>query len=190
MSYISQTKAAILLGMSQQNLSKHIKLGRITAPAIGSRNRVDPEIAKKQLENSIDSMRGGDHAKRLAGGKGGANDMSVVNESFAKARALKEVTAARLLELDYKERTKELVQLAEVCDSLFVVIRESRDALGKVHDRIGAVVANSSDEFICKELIRKEIRQALKAAEDKLIELVDEEIAIEMGLDSVVQPQD
>lgn len=179
MQYISQNKAAKALGINQSVVSRHIKNGRLTSPAINANKQVNVEAARKQLKANLDPARGQGkiHKQNHKPGKAAKleeemqADPNTSSNSYSQARAWKAMLDVKMANLDYEERLGNLIKKEEIYDTMFVLMRETRDALGKVSDRIGAIVAHQTDEHTCKQIINVEIKQALKTAEEKLASL-------------------
>lgn len=183
MVYISQNKAAKELGINQSVVSRHIKNGRLTAPAINEQKQVCVAEARKQLKANLDPARGqGKIHKTAEINKGNAaqvaasEDDNKTSKGYAQARAMKAMIDVKMANLDYEERMGNLIKKEDIYDTFFLLMREQRDALLKIEDRIGAIVAHQTDEHTCKQIIGGEIRQALKAAEEKLLSMGGESV--------------
>lgn len=82
--------------------------------------------------------------------------------SFAKAKAVRETLTAKILQLDYEEKTGKLVNADEVKVVWFNLARTIRDTLLNIPERISAELAAESDEFKVHKALQNEIYKVLE----------------------------
>jgi len=82
--------------------------------------------------------------------------------SFAKAKAVRETLTAKILQLDYEEKTGKLVNADEVKVTWFNLARTIRDTLLNIPERISAELAAETDEFKVHKTLQNEIYKVLE----------------------------
>jgi hypothetical protein len=90
--------------------------------------------------------------------------------NFANARALRELYAAELLRLDYETKQATLMPRSQVEGATFDVYRVVRDGLLNIPDRIAAQLAVETNSAVVRDLLTREITQALEALSTRLAE--------------------
>ena len=85
-----------------------------------------------------------------------------VPDELQKSRALKEHWKALLAELEFKERSGELVPAKDVTDANFEKARMIRDQLLNIPARISSIIAAERDPKKVHEILNNEIRQCLE----------------------------
>ena len=80
---------------------------------------------------------------------------------YTKARAVREHYQARLAKLDFEQRVGSLVSRDEVKIAAFNTLRQFRDAMLNIPDRVAAMLAAEPDPAKCYEILATEIRKAL-----------------------------
>lgn len=164
------------MGINQSAVSRHIKNGRLTEPAINDEKKVNVRLARKQLLDNLDPARGNGKIHKQAGTNNQQNaDDKKASRGYAQARAMKAVLDVKLVEMGYQEKLGNLIKKEDVFDTYYAVMRETRDNLFRIADRIGAIIIHQEDEHTAKQIINAEIRQALKTAEDKLMSITEKE---------------
>jgi len=83
--------------------------------------------------------------------------------AFAQHQAKKEKFRAKLAELDFLERSGDLVRKALVEQDAFRLGRQIRDAILNVPARLAGILAAETDQRAVHDLLEKELRQALEA---------------------------
>ena len=83
-------------------------------------------------------------------------------EGLTKARAMREHFKALLTELEYKERSGELILAKDVCDANFEKARLIRDQLLNIPARVSPILAAERDAKKVNEILTHEIRQCLE----------------------------
>lgn len=152
-------------GKSYQTLARWAQTGRITKiRKDGKAWKIDDP---QELDREIASTKSPD--------RGGAKPGEIVDESlrrqqaderaipsFARSRAIREAFAAKLSELEFKQRSEKLVDKAELKLKLAKLHMAVRDALRTIPDRVAPIVAAEQDQAKIHALILKEIGQALE----------------------------
>jgi hypothetical protein len=148
---LNQTEYARHRGISQSAVSQAISLGRI--PTING--KIDPQIADRALAHNTDLSK----PRNCVNGSsaGGALATLPPGVNWADARAARENMLALLAELDYRERSGDLVARDDVEKIGFATARRARDLLLSIPDRLAAVLAGLTDAQDCHRLIRAEI---------------------------------
>ena len=129
-------------GISVQAVRKAIREGRLGRAAYKKGNTyvIDYELASRLYdENTQGSKRRS--AEQINIGKAAAQGKAdpVIGEqafSYSKARAYGEGFKAKLLELEFREKSGQLVRVDEVKSSTFKVVRMFRDAVQNIPIRI------------------------------------------------------
>lgn len=142
-------------GVSKTQVGKYIESGRITARRVGRGWEIDAEQADRQLDANRSPDRGGRNAV--------ADEMSgKVGASYAQARAMRETYAARILQLEFQEKSGRLVEKNELRLRLAKLHMAVRDSLRTIPDRVAPVLAAETDQSKIHALLLKEIGQALE----------------------------
>ena len=152
-------------GKSYQTLARWAQAGRLTQIKREGKAYVIPD--PQALDREIASVKAPD--------RGGASPGTQVDESlrrqqaderavpsFARSRAIREAFAAKLSELEFKQRSGKLVDKAELKMRLAKVHMGVRDALRTIPDRVAPIVAAETDQAAIHALLLKEIGQALE----------------------------
>lgn len=174
--YANHRKKLGLRGQSHVAVINAIKEGRLTAPAIERQGRnwvINPDLADEQWAGRTDPDN--------RGGMGGGTDLPIgrvvsaadappqatkAGPSLATSKQVKAAYEAKLTELDFKERSGELVSVREVKAQAFALARGVRDALLGIADRLAPMLAATQDPAQCHRLINEEIRVALRGLAD------------------------
>lgn len=187
--YAQHRKDKGLTGGSHQAVSKAIKDGRLTDRSIERRGRrwlIDPERADAEwaamttaskLRDPDAIAEGKRSAKRNAPAQPGlfgelGDDLAGLEpsrlagaESGQTKAALDRVQTAvrtKLLLLELKERTGELVNKADVSSAVFGIFRQAREELLQVPERISDLVAAEADPQVVRKMIRGELVATLE----------------------------
>jgi hypothetical protein len=83
------------------------------------------------------------------------------------ARIAKYAVETAIKELEYKQKTGELVERAAVNAERFKTGREVREGCDNLAPRLAGLVAAESDQHKCFELIKQEVHQVLEALCDQ-----------------------
>jgi hypothetical protein len=130
-------------------VQKALKTGRITALKSG---KIDPAAADKAWSQGTDPSK-----QRKAPGAGGNS-----SENFAMARAAREAYNAKLAELNFRERAKQLVDAGTVRARAFENARAVRDAVLGLPNKIGAELAAETDPVKVQNLLILELTRVLE----------------------------
>jgi hypothetical protein len=161
---MNQTEYAAHRGVSGAYISKLVKLGKIPKLADGS---IDPDVADAALAGAADPNKAGTaayHAAQRANGQAETRqpplEPGVPVGNFNRAKTVDAEYVAKLRELEYKERTGELIgrhSYAKGCEDAAMALGKELD--GMIH-RLAPVVAGESNVARCRELISAEVFRA------------------------------
>ena len=177
--YANHRKALGLRGTSHVAVINAIKGERLTPPAVrreGSRWIINPELADEQWATRTDPSEYGGQA---GGGSRPIGIETLVQQrpatsppppaaaakggpSLAVSKQVKAAYEAKLTELEYKERSREMGSLQDVRKEAARLARQVRDLLLIVPSRNAAKVAAMSDPEDIRALLQQEIELALK----------------------------
>lgn len=147
-------------GVSPTQISKYIREGKIpSAKRVGRGYVIDPVQADQELDQAVSPDRGGKAGgpDSLSGSSRGAASMS-----YANARAFRETYAARILKLEFDQKSGRLVDKNELKLKLAKLHMAVRDSLRTVPDRVAPVLAAETDQAMIHAILLKEIGQALE----------------------------
>jgi phage terminase Nu1 subunit (DNA packaging protein) len=156
-----------LLGVSRPRITALIKRGIFGDVAKRKKDgtyRIDLEAAAAIARQNIDpaqpagKIKGADSSARGVKPTGGID--------YVTARALNEQYKAAVKKLEYEERIGKLVDAKKVQEIAFDTARRVRDSLLNIPDRLSALLAAEPNEIKVRELLTKEIRQALSELVD------------------------
>jgi len=177
--YANHRKALGLRGTSHVAVINAYNDGRLSEPAVRREGRnwiINAELADAQWATRTDPSEkgamGGGTARPIgttpaaaattdqppAAAKGGP--------PLAISKQVKAAYDAKLTELDYKERSKELVLASETRAEAFACARAVRDALLSLADRLAPQLAATTDARECHRLLTEEHRIALRGLAD------------------------
>jgi hypothetical protein len=158
--------------MSYSVAYRAVKKGRVSTQMVENEKRIVWPDAKKEFEanRDVSKVRKKDAEKlgidilypdfgsngRNGNGGGGGETIDIWD-----AKARKENFIAKIRELDYLERSGELVSAKAVEDTAFRKAREIRDAFLNIPDRIASLLANETDATRCHAIITQEIETVL-----------------------------
>lgn len=113
-----------------------------------------------------------------AGGGGGGGAPLTTNATFNKAKTADQVYAAKLRELEYRERVGELIDVKEAARLAFTAFRALRDAMLNIPARVQDQCAVMTDAFEIAALIEGELTAALDGfSVDRMFKEEDDEDA-------------
>mgnify|MGYP000734122457 CR=1 FL=1 len=162
---MSQAEYARHRDCSRQYVSKLIKKGVLS---LNDDKKIDKEVADKILDDIADPARvrptapEDDNETQAAG--------SVTNDSFAKAKAMREAYNAKTAQLDYEERAKQLVRKSEVQDAAFELARGVRDELLSLPGTISGQLVSMRDEKQIAAFLKEKLSEVLTALCEKVKE--------------------
>lgn len=152
-------------GKSYQTLARWAQQGRLTelkkkgkAWVIDDPQALDQEVAAAKSPDRGGSKPGDNIDASLK--RQQADERAI--PSFARSRAIREAFAAKLSELEFKQRSEKLVDKAELKLKLAKLHMAVRDALRTIPDRVAPIVAAEQDQAKIHALLLKEIGQALE----------------------------
>jgi hypothetical protein len=163
-----------LSGGTHQAVRVAIARGRLESSVriIEGKPKIDVEAADREWIERTDSLRGARGGNptegRPLGSLEGApktdareSEEPSVAEHARAAQAIRLTYQAKLAELDYRQRSGELVVAADVALAHTRAARTVRDRLFAIPDRLAARLAAETDPHRCRTLIVGEIDQAL-----------------------------
>lgn len=146
-------------------LSRWASQKKINVPKRGREYVVDDP---QQLDRQIASVKSPDR-----GGKGGAPDIDQALKtqqaqasaipSFAVSRAYREAFAAKIVKLEFEQRSGKLIDKNELKLKLAKLHMGVRDALRTIPDRVAPILAAETDQTKIHAMLLKEIGQALES---------------------------
>ncbi|ABK45319.1 conserved hypothetical protein [Magnetococcus marinus MC-1] len=176
---VSIRQYAKLRGVSDAAVRKAIKAGRISKEPDGT---VDPAKADAAWErNTNPAQQREPPASQVANPNANPGYAPPANppQRFASqtppspplkqgapdyqtSRAIREAYSARLVKLDFEERSEQLVSSDEVKVSAFNLARRVRDRLFTIPHRLSSVLASENDAGVIEERLDQELRKALE----------------------------
>ena len=136
-------------------------------PSLRKHGRTYMITDKEALDREIAGTRSPDR-----GGLGGAPNLDEnlrrqeadhrAVPSFARSRAIREAFAARLCELEYREKSAKLVDKSDLKLKLAKLHMGLRDSLKAIPDRIAPIAAAETEQAKIHNLLTKEIAIALE----------------------------
>jgi hypothetical protein len=96
----------------------------------------------------------------------GANSPGGGNATYAKARAMREVYAARDVKMSHDQRAGTLVEAEDVRVAVFSAQRETRDMLLALPDRLAPLIVGNTSAHEIHRLITDEVRRICIALAD------------------------
>ena len=134
------------------------------------------QVSKVTIRNWID--RGCPHEKSDKGNSFMLSEVidwhrsrylkSVQPDEFQKSKATREHFKALLTELEYKERSGELISSQDVKELMFDTARLTRDAILNIPNRLSSLLANQNRDKI-HEMLTQELRQSLENLANKFV---------------------
>jgi transcriptional regulator with XRE-family HTH domain len=175
--FITQSEFAKLMGVSKQAVSKAIKEKRLTQVIDYSTGKLmlNPEMAtaewSKKTEMRIENSQMGANYRPIGGQSPDdpANEDDGISKETGglyKAKTDKERIQAKILELEYKELTGELIPADRVKKDAFKLARLLREAVLNVPARICNELAAETDPF----KVHQKLSTALTAALSNMVE--------------------
>ncbi|OSM07612.1 hypothetical protein MAIT1_04409 [Magnetofaba australis IT-1] len=145
-------------------MRKAIKAGRISKEPDGS---IDPVKADAEWERNTNQAQQRTTApanppQRFAPISPSANQPKQGAPDYQTSRAIREAYAARLVKLDFEERSEQLISADEVRVSAFNMARRVRDRLFNIPHRLASVLASETEAAVIEERLELELRKALE----------------------------
>ena len=123
----------------------------------------DKDALDKEIAGTISPDRGGlggapniDENLRKEGQASGGLP------SFNRSRAIREAFAARLCELEYRQKSEKLVDKSQLKLQLAKLHMGLRDSLKAIPDRVAPIIAAETEQRKIHEMLTQEIRDALE----------------------------
>ena len=158
---VSHAAFGKLVGVSKQAVSKAVHEGRLIHSVLkdGTIN-ASLGIAEWERNNPVSER---------PTGKAGTDPRA--GAQAAKSRDAKQYFEAKLLELEYKKKSGEVISVAEMQSTVMELTRRARDMLLTTAARIAPVLAGTNDTQECYRLVETEMNDAL----DRLAAMGEEE---------------
>jgi len=180
---VSVTEYARYRGVSPQAVRKAIKDGRLSKSISKVAGQTAIDIDKADREWAIntqttkarpaDAINAGKAAAQGKPFKPSGQDQAVpVEVNYSRARAIREQFAAKMAELEYREKAQQLCRVDDVRTATFKTIRLFRDAVQNIPIRVvnelAAVVGDVSPEKRHEMMLimQREINRALEQLAD------------------------
>ena len=156
---VSLREYARMRGLDKESVRLAVHDGRLAKSVTkkGTRYDIDPEVADQEWKANTNPAKQNNTKKKLADAP-----------SMAQARAVREMYAARLTQLEFEERSGLLCKVEDVKLSAFKSARLTRDAMLNIPARvvneitalIGGLEADKSHEILL--ILQREIHSALE----------------------------
>ena len=161
---------AKLRGVTKQAVGAAIKSGRIAA-AVGEDGRLDVALADKLwAENTNPSQGAHGHMRRRR-----KKDAEEILEAavavgidpnapppLMESKTLEAAYKARLAQIEYEQKSGQLVDVDGVKKEAFRTARITRDAMLAIPDRLAAELAGITEPFVIHQKLMTEIRAAIE----------------------------
>jgi hypothetical protein len=156
---VSLREYARLRGLDKESVRLAVHDGRLNKSVTknGTRYDIDPAVADEEWKANTNPAKQNNTKKKIADAP-----------SMAQARAVREMYAARLTQLEFEERSGLLCKVEDVKLSAFKSARLTRDAMLNIPARvvneitalIGGLEADQSHEILL--ILQREIHSALE----------------------------
>ena len=178
---LNQREFAELVGMKQPTVAQHIREGALkkSVRKDGGRYWIRPRAAKNELKQNLDPVykrviHGSKskpakkvEAKQTTKAVSKEHKEQVVKKSGIKAmdlntaKTLETQYKAALRKLEYEEKNGELVSISKLVKVADAAGRQIKEQCLAIADRCSPLVAAENDQFICKQILLKEINYIL-----------------------------
>lgn len=128
------------MGIAYSTARRCVLRNRVTSTGTGRGRRVDWPKAKAEFHENRDESKVRKKKPRKQKNKKAAANSSAKDFDLFQARAEKETYLAKLRELEFLEKSGQLVDGKVVEDKLFERSRQIRDALLNIPDRISSIL--------------------------------------------------
>jgi hypothetical protein len=156
---VSLREYARMRGLDKESVRLAVHDGRLSKSVTkkGTRYDIDPEVADQEWKANTNPAKQNNTKKKISDAP-----------SMAQARAVREMYAARLTQLEFEERSGLLCKVEDVKLSAFKSARLTRDAMLNIPARvvneitalIGGLEADQSHEILL--ILQREIHSALE----------------------------
>lgn len=166
----SRLEYAKLRGVSRQAVDAAVKTGRIAA-AVGPDGRLDIALADKLWAENTNPVQGehGHVRKRVKKGQEeiveAAKSVGIDPNApppLSESKTLEAAYKARLAQIEYEEKSGQLVEADKVKKEAFRTARITRDAMLAIPDRLAAELAGITEPFVIHQKLTAEIRGAIE----------------------------
>jgi hypothetical protein len=173
MAKMTQAEYARYRGVSRQAVLKAVRSGRIV---LDKNRRLNPDEADAAWLKNTDPTKpsnsvGGDPSgavpKRFRSHAESERVMANAGPDYHVSRAVRETYLAKLIRLEYEQKTGKLIDAEESRRAAFEDNRRVRDLLLAIPDRTAAQLAACSDPNECRRLLTEEIRRACEELSDE-----------------------
>ncbi|MFB3909970.1 MAG: hypothetical protein ACE15D_16380 [Candidatus Eisenbacteria bacterium] len=155
--YAEHRRGKGLPGHTPWAVQKALKSGRIHKNAQG---KIDAQEADAEWEKRTSPAR---RAAMAAGQKAQTLPTELSGgPSYAQARAVRELYAARLARLEFEEKSASLVSADQVKVEIFRKARQVRDRMMAIPRRNAARLAAETDARVIERILSEEVRKALE----------------------------
>lgn len=166
---VTKTAYAAMRGVSRQAVHKAIREGKLKG-AVDEQGRIIIAVADRLWAANTDPSIG--HHGQLKQRAVRSSDEMVERAiqvgvdpnavpTLLESKTLEAAYRAKLAQIEYEEKTGELVSVEQVKKEAFRLARIVRDGMFGIADRIAAEVAGISDPFVIHKKLTDEIRSAL-----------------------------
>lgn len=166
----NRAEYAKLRGVSRQAVAAAIKSGRITAAVLDD-GTIDIALADKLWAENTNPVQGehGHISKRK-----NKNEDELIEAArsvgvdplhpptLAESKTLEAAYKARLAQIEYEQKSGQLVDAEGVKKEAFRVARITRDAMLAIPDRLSAELAGITEPFVIHQKLMAEIRSAIE----------------------------
>ena len=175
---LNQNEFAKLIGVSQPMVAKYIREGTLkrSLRREGSRCYIRPRAGKNELAQNLNPAHDrvihvglkNSKSKKQKNDQGGhAEKQQIVeiagmeNIDLNTAKTLETQYKAALRKLEYEEKNQELVSISKLVKVADAAGRQIKEQCLAIADRCSPLVAAENDQFICKQILLKEINYIL-----------------------------
>lgn len=177
--YSRHREAHNLPGKTLQAVQDAIASNRIVRDADG---QIDFQMADMMWAANTDKIQQtrAHHGMTPTGRAIGDNAVAVVSveQSWAAARARREVAQAELAELELQKQLGEVVAIEPVLDALTDANIKARTSLLQIPDRLSGQLAAESDAAKVHDLLRAEIENVVREIENGVRQLGEMSVAV------------
>jgi phage terminase Nu1 subunit (DNA packaging protein) len=165
---ITRAEYARRRGWSRAYVTQLVQAGRLLLDEGG---RLDPDEADAALAAARDpsthpqSTAGAHLAGEMAApglGRGRGAEGASAGPTYMQARTLREAYQAKLAELEYRERSGQLLDRAAAEAESLALGRELRETLLVLPPRLAQALAESSDPHECEAILEAALLEALE----------------------------
>jgi phage terminase Nu1 subunit (DNA packaging protein) len=163
---ITRAEYARRRGWSRAYVTQLVQAGRV---ALDGEGRLDPDEADARLaagrDPSVTNAKGPAGASGLIGTPPPPDRGDGV-PTYMQARTLREAANAKLAQLEYRERSGQLLDRTAIESEALALGRELRESLLVIPPRLAQALAESADPHECETLLEAAIVEALEALAD------------------------